>query len=213
MISFVTSGDEYERYSLGFKAVVIAPLQNKIGALLTDPTSRRILTDVGVPRNLRRLIDDGHFLVVNLDKGRIGEGPSALLGSLLLSHLALAGTSRSDTPEGERRDFLIYVDESQAFTTLAIATMLSELRKYRLGLVLAHQHLAQLDSEIRDAVFGNVGTIIAFRVGAADATYLAKEFSPVFSASDLLTLEKFRIYLRLQIDGEQSPPFSATTGD
>jgi hypothetical protein len=202
---------EYDAYSYAFRAVVIAPLQNKIGALLTDPTSRRILTGPGPSLDLRRLMDEGKTLIVNLDKGRIGEGPSALRGSLLLSHMSLAGISRSDTPEPERRDFFIYADEFQTFTTLSVATMLSELRKFRVGLVLSHQHLTQCDVAIRDAVFGNVGTLIAFRVGAADAGYLAKEFAPKFSAEDVVNLPKYQVCVKLLIEGEVSPAFSAET--
>jgi hypothetical protein len=156
-------------------------------------------------------MDDGKVLIVNLDKGRIGEGPSALLGSLLLSSIALAGLARSDQPEAERRDFWVYADEFQTFTTLSLPTMLSELRKYRVGLTLSHQHLSQLLPEIRDAIFGNVGTIIAFRVGAADAAYLEREFARVVCAEDLIALERYHVCVRLQIDGEQSRPFSAIT--
>lgn len=202
---------EYERYSFGFRSVVIAPLQNKIGALLTDPLLRRILTESGPQLDLRGIMDSGKILLINLDKGRIGEGPSTLLGSLLLSHIALAGLSRSEQPESERRDFFVYLDEFQTFTTLALATMMSELRKYRVGLVLSHQHLAQLDTAIRDAVYGNVGTIVSFRIGAQDASFLAREFAPRFDSTDLTSLPRFAAYVRLMIDGATSPPFSMTT--
>jgi hypothetical protein len=148
---------------------------------------------------------------VNLAKGKIGEGPAALLGSLLVSHLSLAGLQRADSEQGSRRDFFLYLDEFQTFATLTLATMLSELRKYRVNLVLAHQYLSQLESEIRDAVFGNVGTFIAFRVGAFDAPLVARELSPTFEADDLLSLPNFNIYLRLMIRGEPSKPFSAET--
>lgn len=203
--------NEFEKYSPGFRSVVIAPLQNKIGALLTDPILRRILTEPGEWLDLRRIMDTGKFLLVNLDKGRIGEGPAATLGSFLVSHLALSAVARSDTPEAERRDFAIVLDEFQTFTTLSVATMLVELRKYRVGMVLANQHLSQLDPDIRDAVFGNAGTIVSFRVGAADGAFLAREFAPVFSAEDFISLPRYHIYLRLLIDGESSRPYSATT--
>lgn len=203
--------EEFERYSPAFRAVIVAPLQNKIGALLTDPTLRRILTEPGEALDLRRIMNRGKVLLINLDKGRIGEGPSAILGSFLLSHIALAGISRSAQAESERQPFFVFLDEFQTFTTLSIANMLSELRKYRVGLVLAHQYLSQLDAAIQDAVFGNVGTVISFRVGAADAGYLAREFQPKFSVEDLIRLPRFHIYIRLMIDGETSPPFSATT--
>jgi DNA helicase HerA-like ATPase len=203
--------DEFERYSPGFRSVVMAPLQNKVGALLTDPVLHRLLTEDGRQVDLRKIMDEGRVLLVNLDKGLIGEGPSAVLGSFLLSHIALAGISRSDQPEIDRRDFFVYLDEFQTFTTLAIATMLSELRKYRVGLTLAHQHLSQLEPDIRDSVFGNVGTVVSFRVGAADAGYLAKEFAPLFSAEHLTALPKYHVYVRLLIEGEVSRAFSATT--
>lgn len=203
--------DEFNNYSPAFRAVVTAPLQNKLGALLTDPTLHRFLTEPGEQINLRRLMDEDKVVLVNLDKGKIGEGPATAIGSFLLSHIALAGIARSSEPEEGRRDFFVYLDEFQTFTTHSLANMLSELRKYRVSMILAHQHLSQLEPEIRDAVFGNVGSIVAFRVGAADASYLAREFVPVFSPEDLIALPRYHIYVRLQIDGEQSRPFSATT--
>lgn len=202
---------EYARYSPAFRAVIVAPLQNKIGALLTDPILHRILTSEGKQIDLREIMDDGQILLVNLDKGKIGEGPASLLGSLLVSHIALAALSRSSIPEKERRDFVAYLDEFHTFTTLSLATMLSELRKYRVGLVLAHQYLGQLEPEIRDAVFGNVGTLMAFRVGGGDALWLAREFAPTFSAEDLTRLPQYHLYIRLCINGETSQPFSART--
>jgi hypothetical protein len=202
---------EYDRYSFAFRAVVTAPLQNKVGAMLTDPLLRRILTEDGVLIDVQRLTDSGGILLVNLDKGQIGEGPSGLLGSLLLSHIALAGLARSNRPEQERRDFFVFLDEFQTFTTLAVAQMLSELRKYRLGLVLAHQHLSQLDTVVRDAVFGNVGSMLVFRVGAQDGPFLAREFGPRFDTIDLQNLSRFAVYLRLSVDGATSQPFSAET--
>jgi hypothetical protein len=202
---------EYAKYSQPFRAVVVAPLQNKIGALLTDPVLRRILTEDGTRLDLRAIMDEGRVLIVNLDKGRIGEGPATVLGSLLVSHIALAGISRSEVPEEKRRDFFVYLDEFHAFATQSLATMLSELRKYRVGMILAHQHLSQLDPGIRDAVFGNVGTMISFRVGADDAQHIAREFAPTFAFTDLISLPRYNMYLRLLIDGEQSSPFSATT--
>ena len=203
--------NEFEKYSPGFRSVVVAPLQNKIGALLTDPTLRRILTEPGERLDLRRIMDESKILLVNVDKGLVGEGPAATLGSFLLSHLALAAISRSDIPESQRRDFSIVLDEYQTFTTLSVATMLAELRKFRIGMVLANQHLSQVDPAIRDAVFGNAGTLIAFRVGADDGTYLAREFAPTFSAEDIISLPRYHIYIRLLVDGDPSSPFSATT--
>jgi hypothetical protein len=203
--------NEFDKYSPGFRSVVVAPLQNKIGALLTDPTLRRILTEPGEWLDLRRIMDEGKFILVNLDKGRIGEGPAAILGSFLVSHMAHAAVARSDIPESGRRDFAIVLDEFQTFTTLSVATMMAELRKYRVGMVLANQHLSQLDPAIRDAVFGNAGTIVSFRVGAADGAFLAREFAPTFIGEDFISLPLYHVYVRLLIDGEPCQPFSATT--
>lgn len=202
---------EYAGYSPAFRAVVTAPLLNKVGAFLSDPRLYGILTGEQSSFDLAPVMDEGRVLLVNLAKGRIGEGPSALLGSLLVSHLSLAGLARASQPAAERRDFFVYLDEFQTFATLTLATMLSELRKYRVNLVLAHQYLSQLEPEIRDAVFGNVGTFISFRVGAVDAPLVARELSPTFEPDDLLSLPNFHIYLRLMIRGEVSKPFSAET--
>ncbi len=202
---------EFAGYSPAFRAVVTAPLLNKVGAFLTDPLLHSILSGAQSSFDLHRIMDEGKILVVNLAKGKLGEGPAALLGSLLVSHLSLAAMERADRPQEERRDFYLYLDEFHTFATLTLATMLSELRKYRLNLILAHQYLSQLETEIRDAVFGNAGTLIAFRVGALDASTVARELSPTFEADDLLSLPNFSIYLRLMIEGEPSKPFSAWT--
>ena len=202
---------EFAGYSPAFRAVVTAPLLNKVGAFLTDPLLHSILTGERSSFDLRHIIDEGKILVVNLAKGKLGEGPAGLLGSLLVSHLSLAAMERADRPHLDRRDFYLYLDEFHTFATLTLATMLSELRKYRLNLILAHQYLSQLEPEVRDAVFGNVGTFISFRVGALDAATVARELSPVFEPDDLLSLPNFSIYLRLMIDGEPSQPFSAQT--
>ena len=150
-------------------------------------------------------MDEGKVLLVNISKGRLGEDSSHLLGALILSTLGLAALSRAETDE--RRPFFVYLDEFQAFTTLMIATMLPELRKYGVGLTLAHQYLAQLDSDIRSAVLGNAGTLISFRVGAEDASFLAREFQPRFEVEDLLRLPNHSIYLKLMIDGAPTPRF------
>jgi hypothetical protein len=202
---------EFAGYSPAFRAVVTAPLLNKVGAFLTDPLLHSILSGAHSSFDLRRVMDEGKILVVNLAKGKLGEGPAALLGSLLVSHLSLAAMERADRPQEKRRDFYLYLDEFHTFATLTLATMLSELRKYRLNLILAHQYLSQLEPEVRDAVFGNAGTFIAFRVGALDAPTVARELSPVFEPDDLLSLPNFSVYLRLMIEGEPSKPFSAAT--
>lgn len=202
---------EYERFSYGNRADGTAPIQNKVGAFLADPLLNRILTAPDRDLHIRALMDEGKVLLVNLAKGRLGEDSSSLLGGLLVTTIGLAAFSRADTPAPQRRDYFVYVDEFQSFTTLAMANMLSELRKYRVGFTVAHQYLHQLEPDVRHAVLGNAGTIIAFRVGAEDAPYLVREFTERFEAIDLLQLPNYRIYLKLMIDGTPSPPFSAAT--
>ncbi len=203
--------EEYEGYPARFRAEAIAPIQNKVGAFVTNPIVHRIVGRPSDSFDVRRVMDDGKILIVNLAKGKIGEDAAALLGAMLVSKIGLAALSRADVPEETRRDFYLYLDEFQNFTTLSFTSMLSELRKYRVNLILAHQYLAQLDLAIKSAILGNVGTIISFRVGMEDAEIIAKEFYPVFAPVDLLSLPNHQIYLRLMVDGRASPPFSADT--
>lgn len=202
---------EYERFSFGYRADGTAPIQNKVGAFLADPLLNRILTSPPIDLHIRQIMDEGKVLLVNLAKGRIGEDSSSLLGALLVTTIGLAAYSRADVPPAARRDFFVYIDEFQSFTTLALANMLSEMRKYRLGFTVAHQYLHQLEPDIRHAVLGNAGSIISFRVGAEDAPYLAREFQARFEQIDLMQLENYKIYLKLMIDGMPSKPFSAIT--
>ena len=202
---------EYENFPGRYRTDAAAPIQNKVGAFLADPIMNRILTQSKSSFDLRRTMDERKILLVNLAKGKIGEGPAALLGALLVSQLGSAGLSRADIPERARRDFYLYLDEFQTFTTMSIANMLAELRKYRVNLILANQYLSQVDRQVEDAIMGNVGTLVSFRVGPRDADFLAKEFSPQFKGLDLVNLPNFSIYLRLMIDGAVSPPFSAAT--
>jgi Helicase HerA, central domain/TraM recognition site of TraD and TraG len=202
---------EFENYPKTFRLEAIAPIQNKAGAFLSSPVLRSILVQPRSSFDLRQVIDEGKILLVNLAKGRIGEDTAGLLGAMLVSRIGLAGLSRADTPEDERRDFHVYLDEFQNFTTLSLATMLSELRKYRVSLTLSHQYLSQLEPEVRDAILGNVGTTISFRLGVPDAEILAKEFYPEFSVEDLINLPNYHIYLKLMVGGVVSQPFSAET--
>ena len=202
---------EYEGYSPAFRAVIIAPIQNKVGAFLADPILNGILTQPKSAFDLREVMDRGKVLLVNLAKGKIGEDSATLLGALLVTKAGLAGLSRADTPERDRRDFFIYLDEFHTFTTLSVASMLSELRKYGVGMILAHQYVSQLDPQVRDAVLGNTGTIITFRLGAEDAQKVAKEFVPELTALDLTTLPNYHIYVKLMVEGEVTRPFSAET--
>jgi len=203
--------NEFERFSFGYRADGTAPIQNKVGAFLADPLLNRILTAPKEDLHIRQIMDEGRVLLVNLAKGRIGEDSSSLLGGLLVTTIGLAAYSRADTTAEKRRDFFVYIDEFQSFTTLAVANMLAELRKYRVGFTVAHQYLHQLDADIRHAVLGNAGTLIGFRVGAEDAPYLVREFADEFDQADLMQLPNHRIYLKLMIDGMPSKPFSALT--
>ena len=204
--------DEFPKYSFRNQADGIAPIQNKVGAFLADPKLRRILVpESGGGLRLREVMDRGQVLLVNLSMGKIGTDSAALLGALIVTSLGSAAFSRAHQDEAARRPFFLYVDEFQSFTTLALANMLSELRKFGVGMVLAHQYLQQLDPAISHAVFGNAATLISFRLGAYDAGLIAKEFEPVFEPVDLLSLPNHHIALKLMIDGMPSKPFSATT--
>lgn len=173
---------EYDQYSFRYRADAIAPIQNKVGAFLADPLMRRLLTEPERMLHFRRIMDRRQILLVNLARGRIGEDTASLLGSLFVTTIGLAAFSRADVPEIDRPDFYLYMDEFQNFTTLSVATMISELRKYHVGLVLANQHLSQLDSDVRDAVLGNVGTLIAFRVGPQDRRAIRPRIRPAIRA-------------------------------
>lgn len=202
---------EFDKYPERLRTEAISPIQNKVGAFLSHPLLQRILTNPEKPLSLRRIMDEDKILLVNLAKGSIGEDTSNLLGSLLISRFDLAALSRADTLESNRRDYTLYLDEFHNFTTQSLVLMLSELRKYRLSLVLAHQYLTQLEIPIRDAILGNVGTIIIFRIGATDAELFAQEFAPEFKITDFTNLPNFHIYLKMMIDGKISRPFSAVT--
>jgi type IV secretory pathway TraG/TraD family ATPase VirD4 len=198
---------EYEDYSKSLRSLIVAPLENKLGAFLTDPTMREVLS-VRQGLDIRGIMDKRQVLLVNLSKGKLGEGPAMLLGSLLVSQIALQGLARAESPESSRRDFFLYLDEFQTFATKNLTAMLSELRKYRVSLILANQYLGQLDPEIRHAILGNVGTLVSFRVGPTDARILSREFAPEFSTADLTSLPNHEIYVRLMVDGSIARPFS-----
>ncbi|TSC83129.1 MAG: hypothetical protein G01um101419_244 [Parcubacteria group bacterium Gr01-1014_19] len=205
--------NEFSRYSQKFETEATAAIQNKIGQFVANPLVRNILGQNKSALNLREAIDQRKILIFNLSKGKIGEDNSALLGSMIITKLQLAAMSRVDIPEQDRKDFYLYVDEFQNFATDSFANILSEARKYRLCLILAHQYIRQLvhdlNTKVRDAVFGNVGTIVTFRVGGEDAEFLEKEFMPDFEAVDIVNLAKAQVYIKLMIDGVSSRPFSA----
>jgi hypothetical protein len=202
---------EFPKYPPRYRQEIIAPIQNKVGAFLADPRLYRILVEPEVDVRFRRVMDEGQILLVNLGKGELGEDSANLLGSLLVTTLSLAAFSRAELPLATRRPFFLYVDEFQSFTTLSFAGTISELRKFGVGLTLAHQHLHQLSPEVLHAVLGNVGTVITFRLGPEDAAFFERLFAPRFGAADLMHLANSDIYLRLMIHAAPSAPFSATT--
>jgi len=203
--------DEFPQWNERVLQEVISPIQNKVGQFLTSPIIRNLLGQTKSAFDIRKVMDDKKILILNLSKGRIGEDNSALVGAMMITKIQLAAMGRVDTEEDEREDFYLYVDEFQNFSTESFANILSEARKYRLNLTLANQYIMQLDEVVRDAIFGNVGTIVSFRVGATDAEYLEKEFEPVFTMNDIVNLPKYNIYLKLMIDGISGDAFSATT--
>jgi DNA-directed RNA polymerase subunit RPC12/RpoP len=202
---------EFASYNEKYAQEAVAPIQNKIGQFLSAVVIRNIVAQVKSSINVRDIMDSQKIFIINLSKGRIGEDNSRLLGGLLITKMQLAAMERVDTPEHERKDFYLYVDEFQNFAVESFASILSEARKYRLCLTMAHQYIAQLTEEVRDAVFGNVGTIITFRVGSPDAMFMEAEFMPRFTPEDIINLPKYNIYLKLLIDGVTSQPFSAIT--
>ncbi len=211
--------NEFARYTQRYEVEATAAIQNKVGQFISNPLIRNIIGQVKSTIDIRKIMDEGKILILNLSKGKVGEDNSRLLGALLITKLQLAAMSRVDIPEEKRRDFYLYVDEFQNFATEAFAGILSEARKYRLSLILGNQYIAQLEemtqmgksSRVKDAVFGNVGTLIIFRVGAEDGEFLEKEFLPEFNIEDLVNLTKYNIYLKLMVDGVAGRPFSAET--
>jgi len=203
--------NEFARYSQKYETEATAAIQNKIGQFISSPLIRNIIGQTKSSLDMRKIMDEEKIFIMDLSKGRIGEDSSKLLGGLLITKLQLAAMSRVDLPEDERKDFFLYVDEFQNFATESFANILSEARKYRLGLVLGHQYITQMEETVRDAVFGNVGTMIVFRVGAEDAEFLEKEFAPNLTANDIVNLGKYNIYTKLMVNGIASDPFSADT--
>ena len=206
---------EFANYPERYMTEAVAPIQNKIGQFLSGSVIRNMVAQVKSTINVREIMDSGKIFIMNLSKGRIGEDNSRLLGGMLITEIQLAAMERVDMPEKDRRDFFLYVDEFQNFATPSFANILSEARKYRLSLILAHQYVSQLvfdgNTTVRDAIFGNVGTIVSFRVGAEDAEGLEKEFTPAFLIEDIVNLSKYQIILKLMIDGVASHPFTALT--
>ena len=203
---------EFTSWSEKYATEAIAPVQNKVGQFLSASIIRNIVAQVKSTIDPRQIMDEGKILIVNLSKGKIGEDNMRLLGGMIVTKIQLAAMERVDIPrEEDRRDFYLFVDEFQNFANQSFANILSEARKYRLNLVVAHQYIKQLEEEVGWAVFGNVGTIIVFRVGADDATFMENEFMPTYTPEDLVNLSKYQISLKLMVDGAATPPFSANT--
>ena len=203
---------EFASWNDKFVAEAIAPVLNKVGAFTANPVIRNIIGQPKSTFNIREIMDEGKILIVNLSKGLIGEDNASILGSFLVTKIQLAAMSRSDIPNIEdRRPFYLYVDEFQNFATDSFATILSEARKYGLNLTVANQYISQMSDTVRDAVFGNVGTMICFRVSADDAPILSKQFEPQFEPNDLLQMHNRNFIINMVIKGEKSPAFSAST--
>lgn len=201
---------EYAGYDPRFQREAIAPIQNKLGQFLLSPVIRNILGQVKSKVSIPFVMDNQRIFITNLSKGQLGHDKANLLGSLLTTQFQLAAMERASRPEAERPDFFLVIDEFHNFSTDAFASILAEARKYRLCLTLAHQYLDQLSLPVRQAVFGNVGTLIAFRIGYADAEIMEKEFGREFSASGLADLDRYEVVVKLLQDGTNLTPFRAT---
>ncbi|MDH3264580.1 MAG: hypothetical protein OEM24_11340 [Paracoccaceae bacterium] len=188
----------------------VAPIANKLGAFLANPVVRKAICEPVEPLRFRRIMDRGEILIVNLAKGRLGTDSASLLGGLIVASLMNAAFSRHDLPERDRRPFMVHVDEFHSFTTAALATMMSETRKYGLGLTLAHQHIVQTDREVFEAVLGNAGSLVVFRTGALDAPTFCQQLGTA-EIADLVNLPNFHAFVQLMVDGQRTPAFSATT--
>lgn len=200
--------DQIAQTSDFHKSEVLDYIVSKFGRFITDKMMRNIIGQSESAFNFREVMDNGKILLINLAKGRIGEENSAFLGLILVPKILVAAMSRQDIPEAQRRDFNLYVDEFQNFATPDFATILSEARKYHLNLTVANQFIGQIDEEVKNAVFGNVGTMISFRVGVQDANFLQHEFSPTFTEADLTNVERYHTFVKTIVDNEPMPPFT-----
>lgn len=200
--------DQIAQTSDFHKSEVLDYIVSKFGRFVTDKMMRVIIGQGNTVINFRKIMDEGKILIINLNKGRIGEENSNFLGLILVPRILMAALSRADVPEAQRRPFYLYVDEFQNFATPDFATILSEARKYKLNLAVANQFIGQMEEEVKNAIFGNVGTVMTFRVGVSDANYLQHEFTPVFNESDLLNIDKYHVYIKTIVNNEPVQPFS-----
>lgn len=200
---------EYDKYTPSFRSEVISPILNKMGVFISSAPIQKMFGQQTSSFRMSQIMDESKILIANLSKGSIGEDTATIIGSVLVTSIQLSALYRSKLEMNKRIPFYLYVDEAHSFLSLSFAGILSETRKYGLSLFLAHQYIEQLQEEVRSAIFGNVGTLICFRVGATDAEFLEKEFKPEFDNTDLIKLPKFGMYIKLMIDGVTSQPFSA----
>ncbi len=199
--------DQIAQTSDFHKSETLDYIASKFGRFVTNKSVRNIIGQSKSSFDFRKVMDEGKILIINLSKGKLGEENSSFLGLVLIPKILAAAMSRADMPEEDRKDFFLYVDEFQNFATQDFATILSEARKYRLNLVVANQFIGQMDEEVKNAIFGNVGTIIGFRVGVTDANYLQHEFQPTFNETDFLNIERFSAYMKTNIDNDPVSPF------
>ncbi|MGC4100859.1 type IV secretory system conjugative DNA transfer family protein [Ferruginibacter sp.] len=203
--------NEFDKYPPQLKSEAISPILNKTGLFVAITKLRNVIGQSKSSFQVQQIMDNKKILICNLSKGQLGEDASTLLGSMLVNAIQLAALARASQQEEHRKPFYLYVDEMHSFVSLSFADILAEARKYKLSLFMAHQYVEQVNEKIRYAIFGNVGTMIIFRVGAEDAKQLAQEVYPVFNEEDLINLPRYSMYLKLMIDGATSKPFSATT--
>ena len=203
--------NEFSASNEQFLDVAAIPIMNKVGQFIANPVIRNMVGQQQNMLDFEKFMNEGKIIIINVSKGKLGEENAALLGSMFITKIQQGALNRAKIPEDERRDFYFYVDEFQNFATDAFSSILSEARKYRLDLTIAHQYIAQLTEDVKATAFGNVGTIITFAIGGDDAAYLAKEFSPVFTPDDMINLNTREMYIKMSIDGKLVPPFSART--
>lgn len=203
--------DEYDKWQDRQKNEAVGPINNKIGQFLSSSIVRNIFAQPKSKLNIRKIMDEGKILLINLSKGKVGEDNAAMIGSFLVTKFQIDAMSRADMDFRDRKDFYLYIDEFQNFATDSFENILSEARKYRLSLIVANQYTSQIQENVRNAIFGNVGTIVSFGLGYDDATIMSSQFKELITPNDLLSLPKFKAYVKLMVDGVTSDPFSMGT--
>jgi hypothetical protein len=205
--------NEFASWNEQYSTQAIVPILNKVGQFISNPIIRNMVGQQKNALDFAEFMNKGKIVIINVSKGKLGEENAALLGSMFITKIQQAALSRANIPESERRDFYFYIDEFQNFATEAFQSILSESRKYRLNLTIAHQYIDQLSDDIKSSVFGNVASLFVFATGGDDAAYLANEFTPTFSKEDILGLEAREMYVKMSVRGRTTRPFSARTID